>query len=417
LSDKVTAVWKGPAPGAIRKQASQLDRVQPVEKTMASVFSSPRQHAHHVDSLDGVRGVAILMVLLMHAGYFDNGWIGVDLFFVLSGFLITGILRRTRIEPFYWRRFYIKRATRILPPLLLGIAVTVVFWPHPSLIGIAGYALSLGNVVDMTRFAVYPIVHLWSLSVEEHYYLLWPLAVLRLPRGRLQWLLFSIIVIVPLGRLVFTYLLPKHEPYAIYLLTPFRIDGIALGSLLALLLEKRPWQERLAKWSGAGAVLASTVFLGLRALLGRAHFRPYGFNPIFNSIGYSLVAIIAFFVIAYASLLPDAIPTRILRNRLLTKFGAISYGFYVYSWIIRSLIKYNFIGLSEKQVGLIHVLVSLPVSAILFIYYERPITVWGRRVAARLASKVNLAATTATPDTERHAFELEKREEASIVVT
>ena len=121
---------------------------------MATVVSSPRQQTHHIDSLDGVRGIAILLVLSMHGGWFDNGWIGVDLFFVLSGFLITGILRRTRSEPFYWRRFYIKRATRILPPLLFGIAVTVLLWPHQSPIAIAGYVLSLGNVVDMTRFSI-----------------------------------------------------------------------------------------------------------------------------------------------------------------------------------------------------------------------------------------------------------------------
>ena len=222
---------------------------------MATVVSSLRQPAHHIDSFDGIRGVAIFMVLSMHGGWFGNGWVGVDLFFVLSGFLITGILRKTRREPFYWRRFYIKRATRILPPLLLGIAVTALLWPHPSLAGIAGYALSLGNVVDMTHFAIWPLGHLWSLSVEEHYYLLWPFFVLRLPRRKLQWLLFAIVVIVPLARFVFTYLLPGQEPYAIYFLTPFRIDGIALGSLLALLLEQKSWQERLKKWSGAGAVL------------------------------------------------------------------------------------------------------------------------------------------------------------------
>jgi peptidoglycan/LPS O-acetylase OafA/YrhL len=384
---------------------------------MASVFSSPLQHGCHVDSLDGIRGVAILMVISMHAGWFGNGWIGVDLFFVLSGFLITGILRKTRIEPFYWQRFYIKRATRILPPLLLGIAVAALSWPRASLIGATGYALSLGNVVDMTRFAIYPIGHLWSLSVEEHYYLFWPVAVLWLQRRQLQWLLGTIVMVVPLGRLVFTYLLPHHEPYAIYLLTPFRIDGIALGSLLALLLEQRLWQERLAKWSGAGVLLGSSVFLGFWVALGRTHFYPYGYNPIFNSIGYSLVAVIAFFVVAYAYLLPDVVATRILRTRFLTNLGVISYGLYVYGWIIRNLIKHNFTYLSEKQVGVIHVLVSIPISAILFRYYERPITVWGRRVAARLPGKADLAATTSIPDTESRGFEVEKTNQTGIAVT
>lgn len=363
---------------------------------MASVVNSPRQQTHHIDSFDGIRGVAILMVLLRHAGCFNSGWMGVDLFFVLSGFLITGILRRSRNEPFYWRRFYIKRATRILPPLLVGIAVTALFWPRTSLLGIVGYLSALGNVVNITRFDIYPLEHLWSLSVEEHYYLIWPFAVLFLPRGQLQRILLAIAIVLPFGRFVFTYFLPRHDSNLIYFMTPFRIDGIALGSLLALLLEQGIWQERLKKWSGAGAALASAVFLGLRKILGSGHFFPWAHSPIFDAIGYSLVALMAFFVIAYARLLPDAIPTRILRNRLLTKLGVISYGLYVYSWIMLVLIRHYFTSLSELQSGLIQIVLSLPVSALLFKYYERPITVWGRDVEARLAAKPD-AATETTP--------------------
>jgi peptidoglycan/LPS O-acetylase OafA/YrhL len=384
---------------------------------MATVVSPLRQTAHHVDSLDGIRGVAIFMVLSMHGDWFGSGWIGVDLFFVLSGFLITGILRKARREPFYWRRFYIKRATRILPPMLLGIAVTALIWPHSSLVGIVGYALSLGNIVDMTRFGIWPLGHLWSLSVEEHYYLLWPFFVLRLPRRQLQWLLLAVVVIVPSARLVFTYLLAAHEPYAIYILTPFRIDGIALGSLLALLLEQRSWQERLTKWSGAGAILACALYLGIRASVGHLRFYPLGFNPVFNSIGYSLIALIAFFIIAHARLRPDAIPARILRNRLLVKLGVISYGVYVYSWILLVLIREIFPRLSEVQTGVIHLFVSIPVSAVLFKYYERPITDWGRRVAAQLASKDKVATKDHVADTESHAFEVEGQQQAGIAVT
>jgi peptidoglycan/LPS O-acetylase OafA/YrhL len=383
---------------------------------MVSMVNSPYQQAHHIDAFDGIRGVAILMVLSTHGGWFRYGWVGVDFFFVLSGFLITGILRRAKQQPFYWRRFYIKRATRILPPLLLGIAVTLLIWPRSSLIGTAGYALSLGNVVDMTRFNIRPIQHLWSLSVEEHYYFLWPLAVRWLPKRKLQWLLCAIVVMVPLGRLVFTYLLPHHEPYAIYLLTPFRIDGIALGSMLALLLEQASWRKRLNKWSVVGVALAFAVFLGLRTIVGPRHFWLNAYNPVFNSMGYSLVALIAFFVIAYAYLRPDAIPTRILRNRLLTKLGVISYGLYVYSWILMVLIRRSLPSLSWAQGGLIHMVVAIPLSAVLYKYYERPITDWGKRAAARLAAKEHAAARGDASDTGRHVYEAEKREQASSLV-
>ena len=381
---------------------------------MATVITSPLQETKHIDSFDGIRGVAILMVLSTHGTWFPSGWTGVDLFFVLSGFLITGILRVSRTEPFYWRRFYMKRATRILPPVLLGITTTFLLWPHESLIGFAGYLLALGNVVDMTHFNIYPLQHLWSLSVEEHYYLLWPLVVLRLPKRKLQWLALAMVVIVPLGRLVFTYLVPSREPYAIYLLTPFRIDGIALGSLLALLLEQDLWQERLRKWSGMGAVLASAVYLGLWKILGHGRFYPSAFSPIFNTVGYSLLALSAFFVIAYARLLPNALLTRILRNRLLTKLGVISYGLYVYSWIVMVFIRRSFPSLSWLQAGLIHVVVAIPLSAVLFKYYERPITGWGRRAAAQLAGKAKMANNDNAFDRESHAFE-ERR--AGIVVT
>jgi peptidoglycan/LPS O-acetylase OafA/YrhL len=349
---------------------------------MASLKQFPNPEIQHIESLDGIRGIAILMVLAAHGAWFSAGWVGVDLFFVLSGFLITGILRRARTEPFYWRRFYIKRATRILPAMFLGIVVTAILWPHSSRIGIAGYALSLGDVVDVTRFSIFPIRHLWSLSVEEHYYLLWPLAVLKLPKGTLKRLLLGIILTEVFGRFVFTYLVPSREPYAIYFLTPFRLDGIALGSLLALLVEEVRWQERLKKWSGLGAALSCALYLSLWKIAGPGNFYPSAFNPVFNSVGYLLVALAAFFAIAYAFLRPGAWPTRMLRIRPLAGLGVISYGLYVYSWILLVLIRRIDPSLTWRQAGLIHMVIAIPLSAVLFRFYERPITAWGRRMAA-----------------------------------
>jgi peptidoglycan/LPS O-acetylase OafA/YrhL len=342
------------------------------------------QRIGHIESFDGIRGLAIAMVLMGHAGWFAEGWIGVDLFFVLSGFLITGILRRSRAEPFYWRRFYLKRATRILPPLLLAIAVVALLWPHPSLLGLATYLLSFANIADLTRFFVWPLEHLWSLSVEEHFYLAWPLAVLRLPLPHLKQLLIFIIVTVPLCRWGFTYLLPRHAPNVIYYLTPFRIDGLAMGCLLSLSLEQQIWQQRMKRWSAAGALAASAVYLLLWTLLGHANFFPFAYSALFNALGYSLIAVTAVCVVAYARLNPDAAATQLLRLRPLRALGVISYGVYVYSWVLLQLGGLYVPRLFIPWLALIHIPVSIIVAAVLFRWYEHPIMLWGRRTAANL---------------------------------
>src|ERR1700761_38451 len=100
--------------------------------------------------LDGLRGVAILMVMLFHSLLLSIGWMGVDLFFALSGFLITRILFEARHEPHYWQSFYIKRAGRILPPMVLFLAVVFVTSGHKNIVGMLGYALFLGDYLNTT---------------------------------------------------------------------------------------------------------------------------------------------------------------------------------------------------------------------------------------------------------------------------
>jgi len=101
------------------------------------------ESAKHIVQLDGLRGVAVFMVLLLHHQLLDIGWMGVDLFFVLSGLLITRILRKESNKPNYWRNFYIKRATRILPPFLLLIGIVALCVSQTSLVGLLGYTFSL----------------------------------------------------------------------------------------------------------------------------------------------------------------------------------------------------------------------------------------------------------------------------------
>lgn len=350
--------------------------------------SSPQR----VNSFDGIRGLAILLVMTGHAGWFADGWVGVDLFFVLSGFLITGILLRSKYEPCYWRRFYLKRATRILPALFLAIAASALLWPRTSVVGIVACLFSLTNIIDLTHFMAWPLAHLWSLSVEEHFYFLWPLAVLWLPSAKLKKVLIAIVVAIPLCRLGFTYVLPRHAPNVIYYLTPFRIDGIALGSLLALLIEDGSSQQRLKQLAAPGVVLAAATYMSLWTVFGHSRFFPFAYSPLFNAVGYSLVAATAFFVVAYAHLRPEALATRLLCNRLLRELGVISYGLYVYSWIVLQLGRQYFPKVSSPILGLIHILLSVAIAAVLFRFYEQPITLWGKRRAAKLVAPT---ATTA----------------------
>jgi hypothetical protein len=185
-------------------------------------------------ALDGVRGVAILAVLFFHHHLLNSGWIGVDLFFVLSGYLITGILRRDREKPHYWECFYVKRATRILPPVLLLLIVWAAHL-HVSATSLLWYFLFLGNFANTSSHAIDKLAFVWSLAVEEHFYLFFPFAVRFMQRQALVRLLIATLCVEPLLRYGATSYLTGH--LSIYYWTFFRLDGLAMGALLAIVLE------------------------------------------------------------------------------------------------------------------------------------------------------------------------------------
>ena len=207
-----------------------------------------------VAALDGIRGLAALMVMLLHgwqAGVFDNlsavsrlsrialfGQTGVDLFFVLSGFLITRILISTRDDPGFFRNFYARRALRIFPLYFLFLSLYYCVLPLLQRAPIAPlkyswwYWVYLQNVPPTFRtlYALGP-EHFWSLAVEEHFYLLWPLLVLLVPVRRLAWFSAVLAIGAALCRWVFLYQLHLR----VFYLTPCRMDALALGTLLACL--------------------------------------------------------------------------------------------------------------------------------------------------------------------------------------
>ncbi len=185
-----------------------------------------------IRQLDGLRALAIVSVFLHHALHVKLLWMGVDLFFVLSGFLITGVLtdaKRYSLAGFFGH-FYSRRVRRILAPYLLMLFLASFIFGTAWLkhwylyILLTNLLLPLG-IPHPTAFDP-----LWSLAVEEQFYLVWPFAVYFLSTRRLRQLCIALIVLAPILRGAFLF--QRHWP--IYTLTPFRMDLLAAGGLLCV---------------------------------------------------------------------------------------------------------------------------------------------------------------------------------------
>jgi peptidoglycan/LPS O-acetylase OafA/YrhL len=299
-------------------------------------------------ALDGLRGVAILMVLLFHTtfvrsgsvaeavlhGLFRNfGWCGVDLFFVLSGFLITGILWEAKGGSHYFRNFYARRVLRILPVYYGYVLLLFLIAPRVS-----ARALDVGDdavfywiyLQNFATAAAGDWVHsrflnlFWSLAVEEHFYLVWPWVVLALRRRRLMALCGAL----ALGSLGLRVALSAAgvAPVAIYVLTPTRLDGLAVGALLALAARGEGGVARLVRPARAAAAASGA---GLLVLV--AWQRGFSFLlPGTLTLGLGLLALFfgAILVLALGASAEGRV-SRALSSRALRAFGRYSYALYV----------------------------------------------------------------------------------------
>ena len=292
--------------------------------------------------LDGLRGLAVLAVILYHGALFEPasagagalvraaarfGWAGVDLFFVLSGFLITRILADSRGATNYFRVFYARRFLRIFPLYYVSLLLLVLLF-RVGAGESAWYWLYASNVkVTLDGWPAAPLSHFWSLAVEEQYYLVWPLAVSLLPRRTLAALCGSLVLLVPAARVAgFLGVVPE---IGLYVLTPFRLDGLAAGSLLALLLPQIAEPRRYVPHAAAVLVLAA---LATGLVVGTAGDAFWGTPPMLT-LGFTVLAVgfaaLVFLAIALprGSLLPALLEWRPLRAA-----GKVSYAMYVFHW-------------------------------------------------------------------------------------
>ena len=324
---------------------------------MKTVPSESLRLPAHLPALDGLRGVAVLMVIAYHsltglrsAGVgklFQVGWAGVDLFFVLSGFLITRILLQTRERGGYFSTFYARRALRIWPlyflvlafsfgvmgRLLPGMAFDTQKYPF------AVYALYLQNLWQ-TDFGPAPINVTWSLAIEEQFYLVWPLLVYFLRNGQLRALLWACVLVSPVAR--FVALWAGTTPLRVYTFTLFHLDGLALGGLLALgVVDGRFTAERLEWWGRRLALPALLVAFGLALVFfnqGQAiHMATALVGPGGPHVRGLLVAgLYTLWAVGFASLLGWVLTGRarwlqaVLQWRPLLFVGQVSYGLYLF---------------------------------------------------------------------------------------
>lgn len=350
-----------------------------------------------VGRLDGVRCLAISLVFAMHAGFSSLGWTGVSLFFVLSGMFITGILRRSRTNHSYWKPFYVKRITRICPPLLIAFVGAAIFctvpWKRVGLYDV----FFLANVAEaMYRGQNGTLSVLWSLAVEEQFYFLWPFAVRFLDRTQLIRVLVCILIAEPILRGAVTPMLTTFWP--IYFLTPFQLDGLATGSLMALLLEDNRSTKLISIWSGKLFTASLCLFAALSFF---SSFHRESNSILFNSLGYSLVNLAASGLIAFVLLKKDALPSRLLGHPIAVFLGSISYGLYLFHPIGLALfyspdIARHFVHGKAALVASLAILFSW----LSFKCFEQPIIKWGKQKASshqEAGMPAQLLDTTALP--------------------
>jgi peptidoglycan/LPS O-acetylase OafA/YrhL len=298
--------------------------------------------------LDSIRGIAILAVLFYH-GFFWTvdvtrfsrlvrliltgmwmGRLGVNLFFVLSGFLITGLLIDSRRRKDYYSRFYKRRALRILPAYLLTILVLVVVKHVPwNFIGLS--LIYLSNLTPLFGIAIaYPI--LWSLAVEEHFYLLWPAIVRDLSVRGLIYCCIAIILLSPLSRLA-TFYWGGHSQIASFVGNDYTwnsADGLACGALLSVWLRAfQPSRLQVRRLAQVLVCAAFSLYLAGWPWGIWTRQRPLGAAMQVVPWHLFFVAMLSAFLLLGTSRW-KSIP----RSKTLGFFGEISYGLYLYHLLL-----------------------------------------------------------------------------------
>jgi peptidoglycan/LPS O-acetylase OafA/YrhL len=351
---------------------------------------------NYISGIDGLRAIAVLSVLFFHAGFdgmFSGGFVGVDIFFVISGFLITRLIVKevTREGRFSFSNFYYRRCKRLFPALFFVFILTFIFafllfTPQHferfggeliySIMSVSNfYFWSEAGYFDTDSFFK-PLLHTWSLSVEEQFYLFWPIVLVfllnKVPKY-IIWIFIALSIVVSLAlnivmsdghSNILTNFSPglaawfEDGPATIFYLAPFRVFEFAIGASLVWVLQYTPKKNSILEI----LMLAGLIFIAYSILV-------FDKNTVFPSYSALVPCVGAFLVIFSVNAKYLGV---VVRNKLFVGIGLISYSLYLIHWPILVFYKYYYVfPLSLKEKCAI-ILVSILAAVLMYFFIEQP---------------------------------------------
>lgn len=310
---------------------------------------------HYRTDIEGLRALAVLLVIAYHYQFpgITGGFIGVDVFFVISGFVITQLLMRSMAQgTFSFADFYARRIRRLVPVfLLVSTASFLLISPYyldddyyvfskswlSSLVGVSNfYYFSELNQYFAPETQSLTLLHTWSLAVEEQFYLLWPLTLLLVWRCFRSWGGVRVFLFIVLLALLLSVYLAETAPKAAYYLLPARLFELLLGAGVALHASRLPvlqsWMAQIVATTGLVLIVATGLLLD-----NSDHFP--GYNALWPTLGTALII--------YAGLhQPGTWVARLLSLRWMVFLGGISYSLYLWHWPIVALLHYQLVELT-----------------------------------------------------------------------
>ena len=394
---------------ALTATPSSVAPVRPDPPDVSNPVGSPRvfqPSVRYLPALDGMRALAVAAVLLYHGdvGWLPGGFLGVEVFFVISGYLITSLLMAERQSTggTAYLAFWARRARRLLPALFALLAVVAAVWlvkvPDEAARLRGDMVASLSYVTNWYQIVVRqsyfeaigrpsPLRHLWSLAVEEQFYLVWPIALAglsRLTRGRRGHLLVVILALAAASAAWGIRLYhPDVDPSRVYYGTDTRAAGVLLGAALAVAAP--PWLMRAKVHVGARALFNLVGALGLVGI-GWMMLRANEFDPMLYRGGFVVLDLFAVAAIAAVVHPCDTIWAKVLGFGPLVWIGKRSYGMYLWHWPIFVLTRPGLdVSLSGGRLLALRLGLTVAVAEISYRLIELPVRqgalgrLWARR--------------------------------------